>query len=70
MDQEPEHEPADLVERVGERLQQGRERVEAEVEDQAAHEAPDEQTSREALELDLMADGDSAEGEEIGEHIE
>ena len=40
-------------------------RTEAEVESQAAHEEPDEITSREALEEDLMEEGRSEEGEHI-----
>jgi hypothetical protein len=70
MEQEHDHRREDLGERARDRLRRGQEQVEAEIEEQAVHEAPDEQTSREALELDLMADDDSAEGEEIGEHID
>lgn len=39
--------------------------TEAEVESQAAHVEPDEITSREALEEDLMEEGRSEEGEHI-----
>jgi hypothetical protein len=41
--------------------------TEREIEHEAAIEPDDPQTSREELELELMEEGDSIEGEEIGE---
>ncbi len=70
MEQEHQHRPDDLAERMEDRLHDGQERVKAEIEEQAVHDPPDEQTSRESLELELMAQDDSVEGEDIGEHIE
>ena len=43
---------------------------EAEIERQAAHEPDDPTTRREELELELMEEDESEEGEEIGEHLE
>ncbi len=44
--------------------------AQAETEQQAAREPVDETTAREALETELMDEGDSEAGEDIGEHIE
>jgi len=44
--------------------------AQAETEAQAAREPVDETTAREALETELMDEGDSDAGEDIGEHIE
>jgi hypothetical protein len=44
--------------------------AQAETEAQAAREPVDETTAREALETELMDEGDSDAGEDIGEHID
>ena len=41
-----------------------------ELEEEAAERNPDPQTRREALELELMEEGRSEEGEDVGEEIE
>ena len=51
-------------------LSEAEEEVEREIEEQAADEPPDPQTSREAVELDLMDDDESEVGGRVGEHIE
>ncbi|CAN5257971.1 hypothetical protein BH18ACT4_BH18ACT4_08130 [soil metagenome] len=41
-----------------------------EIKDQASEAPVDDDTAREALELELMDDDSSEEGEDVGEHIE
>lgn len=45
-------------------------KTEAEIEDEAAREPDDPITRREELELELMEEGDSEAGEDIGDHID
>jgi hypothetical protein len=44
--------------------------VQEEIREQAAAEPVDDETAREALELELMDEDASGEGEDIGEHID
>jgi hypothetical protein len=48
----------------------GEDEVQEEIRDQAAAEPVDDETAREALELELMDEDASDEGEDIGEHID
>ena len=45
-------------------------RVEAEIEEEAAKEPVDQTTAREAFETELMDEGESEEGAEIGEPLD
>ncbi|HYF44634.1 MAG TPA: hypothetical protein VD926_00395 [Acidimicrobiales bacterium] len=51
-------------------LSEPEQRVEAETEQQAEEGDHDEVTAREAVELGLMAEDESDEGEDLGEHID